>query len=132
VLAQHCAREGTEHDRIRKTILWAAPLRADAASRKDFAEHMAGDRAGVDELHFMPWTPDLVAFKKHWASTLSRDSSSFEHSPSAGPWSCRRSRPTSGRTAVDAPTMARSPDGTRPSAPFLRADHPICRDAGKR
>jgi F420-dependent oxidoreductase-like protein len=41
VLAEHCAREGTDYSQIRKTILWAAPLSPDAAGSDDFARHMA-------------------------------------------------------------------------------------------
>ena len=63
VLAQHCAREGTDYDRIRKTILWTAPVELDAAGGADFAEHMRRYAdIGVDEVHVMPSTPDPVAF----------------------------------------------------------------------
>jgi F420-dependent oxidoreductase-like protein len=63
VLAAHCEREGTDFDRIRKTILWAAPLATDADGGKQFADQLAGyARVGIEEVHVMPWTGDPVGF----------------------------------------------------------------------
>jgi len=63
VLAEHCAREGTDYDRIRKTILWAAPFAADARGAKAFVDEMAGyARVGIEEVHVMPWAGDPVPF----------------------------------------------------------------------
>lgn len=57
VLAGHCANEGTDFARIRKTILWAAPMDpTTAAGCADFAEQMKGYAdIGVDEVHVMPF-----------------------------------------------------------------------------
>ena len=41
VLRGHCAREGTDYDRIRKTILYVGPLEPDDEGGKDFADQMA-------------------------------------------------------------------------------------------
>jgi F420-dependent oxidoreductase-like protein len=63
VLADHCEREGTDYDRIRKTILWVGPLTPDAEGGKIFAEQMAGYAdVGIDEVHIMPSTDDPVRF----------------------------------------------------------------------
>ncbi len=40
VLRRHCARVGTDYDRIRKTILYVGPLEPDAGGGKVFAEQM--------------------------------------------------------------------------------------------
>lgn len=63
VLAEHCEREGTDYGRIRKTILWVAPLNVDADGGKAFTEQMAGyARGGIEEVHVMPSGDDPVAF----------------------------------------------------------------------
>lgn len=63
VLARHCEREGTDYDRIRKTILWSQPFTPDREGGAVFLEHMARYAAiGVDEVHVMPYTGDPVAF----------------------------------------------------------------------
>lgn len=63
VLARHCAAEGTDADRIRKTTLWTGPLTPDTAGGPAFADQMARYAAvGVDEVHVMPLTGDPVAF----------------------------------------------------------------------
>ena len=63
VLAAHCQREGTDFDRIRKTVLWAAPVEADAAGGRALAEQLAGyAHIGIEEVHVMPWTGDPVGF----------------------------------------------------------------------
>lgn len=63
VLAEHCAREGTNYDRIRKSILWVGPVETTAAGGARFAEQMRGYAAvGVDEVHVMPFGGDPVGF----------------------------------------------------------------------
>jgi prolipoprotein diacylglyceryl transferase len=62
-LAEHCAREGTHYDRIRKSILWVGPVETTAAGGARFAEQMRGYAAvGVDEVHVMPFGGDPVGF----------------------------------------------------------------------
>ena len=63
VLAGHCATYGTDVERIRKTILWTAPLDlTTAGGAADFVEHMKGYAdVGVVEVHLMPFT-DPVGF----------------------------------------------------------------------
>ncbi len=53
VLASHCTDAGTDVDRIRKTILWTAPLDpTTAAGAAEFAEHMkAYADVGIVEVH---------------------------------------------------------------------------------
>lgn len=57
VLAAHCSNEGTDVARIRKTILWAAPLDpATAAGAAAFVEQMkAYADIGIVEVHVMPF-----------------------------------------------------------------------------
>lgn len=63
VLRGHCAREGTDYDRIRKTILYVGPLQPDDKSGTDFADQMARYAdVGVEEVHVMPYGPDPVGF----------------------------------------------------------------------
>jgi alkanesulfonate monooxygenase SsuD/methylene tetrahydromethanopterin reductase-like flavin-dependent oxidoreductase (luciferase family) len=63
VLAAHCEVEGTDFDRIRKTVLWTGPLTADPEGAKVFADHMASyAEVGIDEVHVMPFTDDPVRF----------------------------------------------------------------------
>jgi hypothetical protein len=63
VLADHCEREGTDYDRIRKTILWVGPLTADADGGKVFAAQMADyAEIGIEEVHVMPTSNDPVRF----------------------------------------------------------------------
>jgi F420-dependent oxidoreductase-like protein len=63
VLAGHCRKEGTDYDRIRKTVLWAGPLRPDADGGPAFVEEMTRYAAtGVEEVHVMPPADDPVAF----------------------------------------------------------------------
>ena len=63
VLAGHCANEGTDVARIRKTILWTAPLDpTTAAGAADFVEQMKGYAdIGIVEVHVMPFRrPDRL------------------------------------------------------------------------
>jgi F420-dependent oxidoreductase-like protein len=57
VLAHHCANEGTDVTRIRKTILWAAPV--DPTTQAGAAEFIEQMRAyadlGIIEVHLMPF-----------------------------------------------------------------------------
>jgi F420-dependent oxidoreductase-like protein len=63
VLAAHCAGEGTDYDRLRKTILWAGPLEPTASGGEAFADQMRRYAdIGIDEVHVMPFTPDPAAF----------------------------------------------------------------------
>lgn len=63
VLAEHCVREGTDYERIRKTILWAASVEPTATGGAAFAEQMRRyAEIGIEEVHVMPFTPDPVAF----------------------------------------------------------------------
>jgi F420-dependent oxidoreductase-like protein len=63
VLAGHCDREGTDFERIRKTILWVGRLATDAEGGKAFAEQMAGyAEVGIEEVHVMPSGDDPVGF----------------------------------------------------------------------
>ncbi|MET0711033.1 MAG: LLM class F420-dependent oxidoreductase [Jiangellaceae bacterium] len=63
VLRRHCAREGTDYDQIRKTILYVGPLQPDDKGGKDFADKMARYAdVGVEEVHVMPYGPDPVGF----------------------------------------------------------------------
>ena len=63
ILAEHCAREGTDFDRIRKTILWVGPLGTDTDGGKAFAEQMSGYAdVGVEEVHVMPFGDNPVGF----------------------------------------------------------------------
>jgi F420-dependent oxidoreductase-like protein len=53
VLREHCAREGTSYDAIRKTILWTPEV--DPGDPAPFLEHMrAMADVGVEEVHVMP------------------------------------------------------------------------------
>ena len=53
VLREHCEREGTDYDGIRKTILWTPDV--DPASPEPFLEAMrAMADVGVEEVHLMP------------------------------------------------------------------------------
>jgi F420-dependent oxidoreductase-like protein len=53
VLREHCEREGTSYDAIRKTILWTPPV--DPSHPGDFLDAMrAMADVGVQEVHVMP------------------------------------------------------------------------------
>jgi F420-dependent oxidoreductase-like protein len=63
ILREHCDQLGTDYARIRKTILWAAPVSTDAAGGREFVEQMRGFAAvGIDEVHVMPFAGDPVAY----------------------------------------------------------------------
>ena len=63
VLAEHCASEGTDYDRIRKTILWTSPVGTDPQGALRFLDVMASYAAvGIDEVHVMPYLRDPVQF----------------------------------------------------------------------
>jgi F420-dependent oxidoreductase-like protein len=62
-LAGHCAREGTDYNRIRKTILWTGPLDLTDTGGAAFAGQMRRYAdIGIEEVHVMPSTPDPVGF----------------------------------------------------------------------
>ncbi len=63
ILAGHCEREGTDYGRIRKSVLWAAPLEPSAEGGKVLADQLAGySEVGIDEVHVMPFGDDPVGF----------------------------------------------------------------------
>jgi F420-dependent oxidoreductase-like protein len=63
VLAGHCASEGTDFARIRKTVLWVGGLEPDAAGGAAFVEQMrAYADLGIDDVHVMPTAGDPVAY----------------------------------------------------------------------
>jgi F420-dependent oxidoreductase-like protein len=63
VLAAHCEREGTDYERIRKSVLWAAPVDVSSRGGREFAERLAPyAAAGVTDVHVMPWDGDPVGF----------------------------------------------------------------------
>lgn len=62
VLAEHCEREGTDAEAIRKTILWAAPLDP-VGGAAEFAERMhAYAEVGISDVHVMNFGPDNVRY----------------------------------------------------------------------
>jgi F420-dependent oxidoreductase-like protein len=62
VLREHCAREGTDFDRIRRTILWG-PRFDPATEGAAFVELMQGfAKIGVQEVHVVPGGDDPVSF----------------------------------------------------------------------
>jgi hypothetical protein len=63
VLAEHCRREGTDYGRIRKTILWTAPVATDPHGARLLADQLSAfARIGIQDVHLMPFTGDPVAF----------------------------------------------------------------------
>ena len=63
VLREHCAREGTDYDAIRKTVLYGGPLEPGGDGGEAFAERMAGYAAlGVSQVHVGPGDRDPVRF----------------------------------------------------------------------
>jgi F420-dependent oxidoreductase-like protein len=66
VLREHCRREGTDYDRIRKTVLYTAPLSPGAPAAAQFTEVMSAYAAlGVTEVHVMPMDGDPVGFVRN-------------------------------------------------------------------
>jgi alkanesulfonate monooxygenase SsuD/methylene tetrahydromethanopterin reductase-like flavin-dependent oxidoreductase (luciferase family) len=62
-LRAHCDTLGTDYSRIRKTILWTAPVGTDEAGGRAFVEHMRGFAdVGIEEVHVMPFSGDPVAY----------------------------------------------------------------------
>lgn len=75
VLAEHCEREGTDYERIRKTVMWSGPLEATPAGGRWFADQLGPYAdAGVEEVHVIPFAPDAAdyvrAFGEHVAPLL--------------------------------------------------------------
>jgi F420-dependent oxidoreductase-like protein len=63
VLREHCVREGTDFDRIHKTVLWAGPLEPGADGGAAFAARMAAYAdLGVTQVHVGPGYGDPVRF----------------------------------------------------------------------
>ena len=64
VLREHCDREGTDFDRIRKTITYAGTVdTASSQAGAAFVAQMAGYAGiGVTEVHVMPFRADPVEF----------------------------------------------------------------------
>jgi F420-dependent oxidoreductase-like protein len=63
VLREHCAREGTDYDRIRKSIPYVGPLQPDADGAVAFADEMASYAdVGIEEVHLMPFGDDPVGY----------------------------------------------------------------------
>jgi len=63
VLREHCRREGTDYDRIRKTVLYTAPVAPGGDAAAQFAAVMSAYAAlGVTEVHVMPMDGDPVGF----------------------------------------------------------------------
>jgi F420-dependent oxidoreductase-like protein len=71
VLAEHCEREGTDYDRIRKTVLWAAPVGTSGDSGRAFAEQLAAYAdVGIEEVHVVPYQPDPAAYIRDFGEHL--------------------------------------------------------------
>jgi F420-dependent oxidoreductase-like protein len=63
VLRAHCADEHTDYDRIRKTVLYSAPVGPGAEAGRRFVDLMAGYAAvGITEVHVMPMDGHPVGF----------------------------------------------------------------------
>jgi F420-dependent oxidoreductase-like protein len=63
ILAEHCAREGTDPAGILKTVLWTAPLAPGADGARAFCDAIAPyAEIGVQQVHVMPFGADPVAF----------------------------------------------------------------------
>jgi F420-dependent oxidoreductase-like protein len=63
VLREHCTREGTDYERIRKTILYVGSLEPTVEGGKSFADQMSRYAdIGIEEVHVMPFGPDPVGF----------------------------------------------------------------------
>jgi F420-dependent oxidoreductase-like protein len=63
VLREHCRREATDYDAIRKTVLYASPLERGREAGNRFAAEMTGYLdVGVTEVHIMPMDGDPLGF----------------------------------------------------------------------
>ncbi len=62
MLQEHCTREGTDFDRIRKTILWAGQLDPQSHGPAFVEQMQRFADVGVQEVHVMPTGGDPVAF----------------------------------------------------------------------
>jgi alkanesulfonate monooxygenase SsuD/methylene tetrahydromethanopterin reductase-like flavin-dependent oxidoreductase (luciferase family) len=62
VLRAHCEREGTDYERIRRTVLWARPVDAVDGAEEFLAEMERYSDAGVEEVHVAPMLGDPVGF----------------------------------------------------------------------
>ena len=63
VLASHCDREGTDVDRIRKSVLWTGPVDTSPRGGAELASQLAALAAvGITEVHVMPLGGDPVDF----------------------------------------------------------------------
>jgi hypothetical protein len=61
VLAEHCAAEGTDFDRIHKTLLYTGPPPASDEAAHVLVEEMAPfAEAGAQRVFFIPMGPDPV------------------------------------------------------------------------
>jgi len=63
VLQEHCQREGTAFDSIRRTLLWSGPVDPSARGGSDFAEALQPFAAmGISEVHVMPFTGEPAGY----------------------------------------------------------------------
>lgn len=71
VLRDHCAREGTDIDRIRRTITWTGPVDLSVSGGREFVDGMARyAEIGVQEVHLMPPTDDPVDWIERVGRTI--------------------------------------------------------------
>ena len=71
VLRDHCQREGTDYERIEKTILYVGPPPATVPSAAAFVEEMKPyAELDVRQVVLMPFGPDPVGFVDHLASNV--------------------------------------------------------------
>jgi F420-dependent oxidoreductase-like protein len=62
-LASHCEHEGTDVNRIRRSVLWTGPIHATDQGGAELAAQLAGYSAvGITEVHVMPMGGDPAAF----------------------------------------------------------------------
>lgn len=66
VLREHCSREGTDYERIRKTVLYNATIEPGREAADAFLYEMAPlSEIGVSEVHVMPLAGDPVRFVRN-------------------------------------------------------------------
>jgi F420-dependent oxidoreductase-like protein len=71
VLREHCRREGTDYDRIEKSILYVGPPPATVPSAAAFVEEMKPyAELDVRQVVLMPFGPDPVGFVEHLAGNV--------------------------------------------------------------